>query len=220
MLSTFYKGIDVETIIRLLPADQIKHISNVRILVGKMMEELPNCGIYPKRTAEMFKYFNRAAFFHDIGKVGVPPEILSKPGKLTLEEYHIIQNHTLIGEELFQYISSGKIQGMPEYLIPLARDSAVYHHEWWNGKGYPYGIGGEKIPLIARITSICDSYDAMTSNRTYRKAHSHDYACGELKKNAGTQFDPELIQIFLDHEAEFLRLYEENMFVNEINGVF
>ena len=92
--------------------------------------------------------------------------------------------------------------------------TAIYHHEWWNGNGYPFGIDGKKIPLIARITSTCDAYDAMTSQRTYRHAPSHDYACQELSENAKTQFDPFLVSIFLNHEAEFLKLSKDVLYAD------
>ena len=77
-------------------------------------------------------------------------------------------------------------------------------HEWWNGNGYPYGIKCERIPLIARITSVCDVYDAITGDRSYRRARSHEYACSEIEANAGTQFDPVLAKLFLDNEFQFL----------------
>lgn len=153
-----------------------------------------------------YKRFGIAAFYHDIGKAWVPKELLSKPDQLSTEEMSLIRKHTLFADELFKLIRNGSVSGMPAELTQLAHDSAVYHHEWWNGNGYPYGIRDKQIPLIARITSVCDVYDAITSDRAYRKARSHEYACGEIEANAGTQFDPALAKLFLDNESRFWSL--------------
>ncbi len=153
-----------------------------------------------------YKYFGKAAFFHDLGKVLVPKQLLIKTGRLTKEEIYILQKHTLYAKGLIDMIKENEITGIPDYLIPLAFDAAVYHHEWWNGQGYTYGVSHEDIPMIVRVTSVCDAYDAMTSDRIYRKARTHDYACQELKTNAGTQFERALVNLFLDNEKEFLSL--------------
>lgn len=158
---------------------------------------------------EWYPYFGLAAHYHDIGKVCVPPDLLIKPGVLTPEEYCMIQQHTIFARELFDLARKRKTRGIPKTLIPLIYDAAVYHHEWWNGKGYPFGLRDQNIPFIARATAICDSYDAMVSDRAYRPAYSHDYACGELESGAGRQFDPALVDLFLDHEAEILRVFDE-----------
>lgn len=207
MPSTFRKGSDMRGIIRTLPRDQLQHLSRVGLFVRLLTANICGCDSYPEITqAEEYRYFGDAAFYHDIGKAWVPVEILLKPGKLTAEETHLVRRHTLLAEELFGLIDTGSISGMPEHLICLARDSAVYHHEWWNGQGYPYGLSQEEIPLVARITSICDVYDAITSNRPYRKAHSHAYACREIEANAGAQFDPVIAQIFLDYKDSFQKI--------------
>jgi diguanylate cyclase (GGDEF)-like protein/PAS domain S-box-containing protein len=127
------------------------------------------------------------AQFHDIGKVGVPDRILFKPGPLTREEYAEMQRHSEIGHRI--------AQSAPD-LVPIA-DWILKHHEWWNGEGYPLGLTGEEIPLECRILAIADAYDAMTSERPYRKAMGHEEALSELKEKAGIQFDPELVQIVL-----------------------
>lgn len=204
MSTVFCKGRNIKSIIKLLPAEQIKHMYHVKVLVDVMAEKTFKCNIYSE-TADVFqyKYFGSAAFYHDIGKIKVPKEILLKQGKLTDEEIYILRKHTLFAREIFKLIKDKVVSGIPDCLINLAYDSAVYHHEWWNGQGYPYGISCKDIPLIARITSICDAYDAITSKRSYREAHDHCYACNELKRNAGTQFDPVLVKVFLDNEQNF-----------------
>jgi HD-GYP domain-containing protein (c-di-GMP phosphodiesterase class II) len=208
MPATFSKGSDVRPIIQSLPADQIQHSFNVKRYVDVLTAILRRSSPYSELIRkEKYKSFGRAAFYHDIGKAWVSTEILIKPGKLTDEELFEIRKHPQYSEQLFKLILRGSISGLPTYLIRPAHDAAVYHHEWWNGKGYPYGLRQEHIPLIARITSICDVYDAITSDRPYRKACWHDYACSEIKEGAGTQFDPGLAEIFLDHEDEVLDVF-------------
>ena len=127
------------------------------------------------------------AQFHDVGKVGISNDILFKPGLLTGEEMKEVQCHSEIGHRI--------ARSSPE-LLPIA-DLILKHHEWWNGKGYPLGLVGEAIPLECRILAIADAYDAMTSDRPYRKAMNHETAVAELKRCAGTQFDPELVAKFV-----------------------
>jgi len=205
MYQTLCSESNVSQIIRSLPCEQIRHLIYVKHYVDIITEMILRTGAYPETiTLGGYKLFGKAAFYHDIGKAWVPEEILSKPDQLTAEEMSLMRKHTLFAEKLFKRISNGSVSGIPADLIQLAHDSAAYHHEWWNGNGYPYGIGFERIPLIARITSVCDVYDAITSDRSYRKAHSHEYACGEIEANAGTQFDPALAKLFLDNESRFL----------------
>lgn len=128
------------------------------------------------------------AKFHDIGKVGVPDRILFKPGVLTAEEALEMQRHSEIGHRI--------AKSAPD-LEPIA-DWILKHHEWWNGGGYPLGLKGEEIPLECRILAIVDAYDAMTSDRPYRKALSREKALNELKRCSGTQFDPYLVNKFID----------------------
>ena len=130
-------------------------------------------------TDEEISLIYRSAFLHDIGKIAVPDAVLNKPARLTDEEYGIMKNHTVWG---------GQILSGLEFL-PQADIGAVYHHERYDGKGYPYGIKGEELPWMVRIISAADSLDAMNSNRCYRKHCDKDYIIGEFEKGAGTQFD-------------------------------
>lgn len=128
------------------------------------------------------------AQFHDIGKVGVPDSILFKPGPLTGEEFREMRRHCEIGYRIAQAAND---------LIPIA-DWIIKHHEWWNGNGYPLGLREGDIPIECRILAIADAYDAITSDRPYRKAMTHEAAVNELKRCAGTQFDPLLVEKFLE----------------------
>ncbi len=129
-----------------------------------------------------------AGMTHDIGKIAIPDEILHKPAKLNDEEYEIMKTHAEIG---YKILDSAKENNR----IAL---TARHHHERYDGRGYPDGLKGEEIPLFSRIISVLDAYEAMTSNRVYRQAMSQSYAISELKKYSGTQFDPKMVEIFLE----------------------
>jgi HD-GYP domain-containing protein (c-di-GMP phosphodiesterase class II) len=126
------------------------------------------------------------AVLHDIGKISIPDSIIFKPGKLTSKEWEIIKKHPEIGYRV--------ARSSPD-LIQIAK-GILYHHERWDGKGYPEGLKGNKIPLISRIVAIADAYDAMTNDRPYRKAMSKNKALGEIERESGAQFDPSLAKIF------------------------
>jgi len=128
-----------------------------------------------------------AATLHDIGKIGVPESVLKKPGKLTGEEYNEMKLHPLKGARIMEHID----QLQP--VIPGIR----YHHERYDGKGYPHGLTGESIPLMGRIVAVADTYDALTTARPYRGARTPEYACREIEKNIGTQFDSRTAEAFL-----------------------
>lgn len=129
----------------------------------------------------MVREIRSIALLHDIGKIGVPDSVLNKPGKLTNEEYDIMKQHTMMGAEILKDIG----------MLPGIDVGAKYHHERYDGKGYPDGLAGEDIPLIARIIAVADAFDAMTSNRVYRKHLDMERVMGELEKGRGLQFDPE-----------------------------
>ncbi|MDC7222024.1 MAG: 7TM diverse intracellular signaling domain-containing protein [Spirochaetales bacterium] len=141
----------------------------------------------------------QSAILHDIGKVSVPDSILLKPGKLNEEEYELMKLHTVRGGEALENIEA-KI-GMESFLT-LGKEIAWAHHEKWDGSGYPKGLKGREIPLSARITSVADVYDALTSERPYKKAFSHKEARKIILEGEGIHFDPLLIKIFLEVEGQ------------------
>jgi putative two-component system response regulator len=130
----------------------------------------------------------RAAPLHDVGKIGIPDIILLKPGKLTPEEFEVMKNHTTIGAQILSR------SAVP--LLNLAEQIALSHHERWDGTGYPRGVDGRTIPLAARIVSVADAFDAMTSNRPYRQALRTDRAIAILRGQAGGQWDPDVVHAF------------------------
>jgi len=127
------------------------------------------------------------AVLHDIGKVGIKESVLQKPGPLTAEEWEEMKKHPEIGYRIAQ--NTPELATVAEYILS--------HHERWDGRGYPRGLKGEEIPLICRILAVADAYDAMTNDRTYRKAMSREKAIDEIRRNAGTHFDPQVADIFL-----------------------
>ncbi|SFC44250.1 HD-GYP domain-containing protein [Butyrivibrio sp. YAB3001] len=129
-----------------------------------------------------------AGLLHDAGKISIPDAVLNKPGKLTDEERRCIQDHTISGGNMLKQLSS--IRGI--------RETALYHHERFDGNGYPEGLKGEAIPLYARIVGVADSYDAMSSNRVYRRHLNKDEIIEEIQKGSGTQFDPDIVKYMVD----------------------
>jgi putative two-component system response regulator len=130
-----------------------------------------------------------AAALHDIGKIAVPDEILLKAGELTREERMVMEKHTQVGEALLKGCDSSK--------LIMAREIALYHHEKWDGSGYPHGLAGHAIPEWARVVAVCEVYDALTHRRMYREAFTEDIAVSYLIEQKGRRFDPEIVEVFL-----------------------
>jgi len=138
---------------------------------------------------EEIKEIENIGLLHDIGKIAIDEAILNKSDKLNDEEWEEIRKHPEIGYRILNAVND--MSEMSEYVLS--------HHERWDGGGYPKGLKGEEIPLKARIITIADTYDAMISDRAYRKALTEEVAVDEIKKNAGTQFDPQLARIFIEN---------------------
>ncbi|WP_378956025.1 diguanylate cyclase domain-containing protein [Pelosinus sp. sgz500959] len=185
----------VQTLAKALEARDFVTSGHADRLQYLIVELAMAIGLSDSRLSDL-RLFGR---FHDIGKVGIPDEILFKPGRLTDSEFEIMKRHCEIGYRIAQ--SSGE-------LAPIA-DWILKHQEWWNGQGYPLGIKGEAIPLACRILSIVDAYDAMTNERPYRDAICHDDAIAEIERCVGTQFDPNLVEIFKNIVAKTLDLGAE-----------
>lgn len=133
------------------------------------------------------RFMRYMGLMHDCGKMGIPDSVLNKPAKLTPEEMNIIRSHTVLGGKIVENFTA----------MPGVRECALYHHERYDGKGYPEGLKGEEIPLLARIICVADSFDAMNSDRCYRKRLKKSVIVKELKENAGTQFDPQIAMLMV-----------------------
>jgi putative two-component system response regulator len=137
-----------------------------------------------------------ASPMHDVGKIGIPDNILLKPGKLTSKEWDIMKTHPDIGAEI--------LSGSESELLKLAESIALTHQERWNGSGYPKGLKGEEIPLEGRLVALCDVFDALTSERPYKRAFSVEESMAIIEKNRGIDFEPELVDIFKDNLSDMV----------------
>lgn len=144
---------------------------------------------------------------HDIGKVGIPDHILKKPGKLTKEEFELMKNHPTIGANIFRDLKKS-LQIFNQDFFEVAENITRYHHEKWNGLGYPEGLAGLSIPIEARIVAIADVFDALTSKRVYKGAFNFEKAWDIIIDSSGTHFDPVLINLLNDNKDAFYQLYE------------
>ncbi len=182
----------------------IRTSSYIKVLAKTAMEE----GLYPNQLNEEFiELLEKAAPMHDIGKIVVPDYILKKPGKLTPEEFEIMKRHTTEGSRIVHDVLGN---GEDKKYIQMAADVAHYHHEKWDGSGYPNGLKGEHIPLSARFMAIADVFDALVSPRCYKDPIPIDEAFAIIKEGAGSHFDPKLAKCFLELEEP----------VTEITAIF
>ena len=172
------------------------HVRNTSNYVKMIAHAAKNAGLYPEIITDSFvEMVISAAPLHDIGKISVPDYILRKPGKLTAEEFEIMKIHAVEGGKLIHQV----IQDInDEEYIKIAYEMATYHHEKWNGKGYPEGLSGEEIPVSARIMAIADVYDALTMKRVYKEAFSTEKALAIIEEDTGLHFDPLLAPLFVD----------------------
>jgi response regulator RpfG family c-di-GMP phosphodiesterase len=164
------------------------------------MNKLREKGYYKEQLTEQFMYdVENSAPLHDIGKIKIPDRILNKNGKLDDDEYEIMKTHTIAGRDIIEQA----MQTVPrsQYLHE-AKNLAEFHHEKWNGKGYPHGLAGENIPLSARIMAVADVFDALVSERCYKKAFSFEVAMEIIQKDAGTHFDPKVAECFIEAADE------------------
>ena len=160
-----------------------------------------------REFAELLLY---ASTMHDVGKIGIPDSILLKPGRLSAEEWQIMKQHPLIGARI--------IGDHKSKLISLARETALFHHEKWDGSGYPHGIAGNAIPIAARIAAICDVFDALTSERPYKKAWSVEQAVAVLKEESGKHFEPAMVELFIANLPEILEIKESYLDTEVYDG--
>ena len=181
-------------------SDTGEHIQRTSVYVYILAKELRKQGYFPEMLTDSFvEQLRMAAPLHDIGKMVVPDSVLKKPGKLSKEEFDIMKQHTIEGGKILDNTLKDLED---EAYFGVAKEMAVYHHEKWNGMGYPYGISGERIPVSARIMAVADLFDALTSVRPYKKAYSVDRAYGILEEESGRQLDPRMVECFFAVRGE------------------
>ncbi|ETP72363.1 response regulator (CheY-like receiver domain and HD-GYP domain-containing protein) [Lachnospiraceae bacterium JC7] len=181
-------------------SDTGAHIQKTAAYVKIIAEGLKKKEYYAEKiTPKFISEVVRSAPLHDVGKISISDSVLNKPGKLTEEEYEIMKTHASEGKKIMETAISS-VHG--ESYLKEARNMAAYHHERWDGKGYPEGLHGEEIPLSARIMAVADVFDALTSPRVYKTAYTLEAAVNLLEEGAGTQFDPKCVEVFLESLPE------------------
>jgi len=178
------------------------HIGRTQRGVKIMLEEIERRGLYPEETKGWnTELLLQSCQLHDVGKISISDSVLKKPGKLTEEEYNAMKRHTSFGEKIIE-----KIEGMTKEseFLKYAKIFAANHHEKWDGSGYHNGLKGDNIPLLGRIMAIADVYDALTSERPYKKAFTHEESVRIINEGSGTYFDPALVEVF-NHAAQQFR---------------
>ncbi|WP_448524332.1 HD-GYP domain-containing protein [Pseudothermotoga sp.] len=186
----------ITELIRFKDKALFEHLLNVKTYSAELTKLCVKDGIIDERTAELVSF---AAFFHDIGKVLISDEILRKPGKLMPEEFESMKLHTVLGAKLFEkLIRTNK----DNRLLTALYQAIKYHHERFDGKGYPEGLQGDQIPIEARIVAVADVFDALTSSRSYRKAYTPFEAFSILASDEG-HFDPRILDVFVRNFERF-----------------
>lgn len=184
-----------------------EHLERMREYCRILCAQLCEFGKYSEAIDDAFiRSMYSASPLHDIGKVGVPDRILLKPGKLTSEEFDIIKQHTVLGATTLRAVQR-EFPGID--IVRIGIELAEGHHERWDGNGYPNGVAGELIPLAARILSVGDVYDAITSKRCYKDAMPHEECAAIIREGSGTQFDPEIVEAFTAVEYKFVKVRQE-----------
>ncbi|MFA6241846.1 MAG: HD domain-containing phosphohydrolase [Candidatus Hydrogenedentales bacterium] len=182
-----------------------EHLDRMRRYVREIAIELGN---RPKYDSIIDSGFIETLYYssplHDIGKVGIPDAILLKPGKLSVDEFDIMKTHALIGGDT---LKAADTEAGGNSFLTMGRDIAYFHHEKWDGNGYPFGLKGTDIPLPARILALGDAYDALTSRRPYKEPFTHEVSRDIIVKAAGSHFDPEVVDAFLARENKFINIH-------------
>ncbi len=174
-----------------------KHVKNTQMYVKMILDELYKRNLFPEQlTEEYMEDICKAAPLHDVGKIKVPDSVLQKPGKLTPEEYELMKRHTTYSEKIIKMII-GDVED--ENYVRIVEDIAMYHHERWDGTGYPMGLAGDRIPLAARIMAVADVFDALYEERVYKPPiRPIERIMQIMMEGRGTQFDPVIMDVFME----------------------
>jgi putative two-component system response regulator len=179
-----------------------EHIGRTQRYLDVLLNAILKNGLYEDEISKWnMSLVLQSAQLHDVGKIAIKDGILQKPGKLTDDEFEQIKFHTIFGERVINKIKESTTE---QEFMEYARIFAISHHEKWNGNGYPGKLKGEEIPLLGRIMAIADVYDALVSERPYKKSFSHDEAVEIIKKDSGSHFDPKIVEVFLSVTDDFM----------------
>jgi len=184
------------------------HILRTRRYVEILARQLATTPKYGWLGESSIRLLAKSAPLHDIGKVGIPDEILLKPGRLSADEYTVMKSHTSIGSHALTEIVGASAHPEKNEFLRYAREMTVAHHEHWDGSGYPAGLRGEEIPLAGRLMALADVYDALVSRRAYKEALTHAEAREFISQHSGSHFDPEVVAAFMARDAEFHEVAE------------
>lgn len=193
-----------------------QHVIRVSLYCGILAEAL---GL-PSETVDLLRMCSP---MHDLGKIGIPDHIIQKPGSLDLSEWEMMKEHTGIGKDILQPLTAEEIAlykrhtriaediltGTDSPLLKMARKIAAYHHEHWDGSGYPYGLKGEDIPIEARIVTVADVYDALSSQRAYKESFPEEKCQQVMRSFSGTLLDPAIVEVFFQNIDKILKIKEE-----------
>lgn len=193
----------LSTAIEFRSGESGEHVRRIYDITRMFLENSPLCSEF---SAEKREHVSLAAIMHDVGKISIPDAILNKPGRLTPEEFEIMKTHTTQGAQLLERIP--QMRELP--FFTYACDIAKFHHERWDGRGYPEGRTGDDIPLWAQIVSIADVYDALVSPRCYKKAFSFEKALAMIVGGECGVFNPEILACFQDIEGRLRNIYSSS----------
>lgn len=184
------------------------HIRRTQLYVKLLAERLRDHPRFAHVLSDrMIDLLYKSAPLHDIGKIGIPDNILLKPGKLTVEEFEVMKRHTTLGRKAIE--DAERRLGMRVAFLNIAKEIAYSHQEKWDGSGYPEGLRGDAIPLSARLMAVADVYDALISRRVYKPAFVHEQACAAIVRGRATHFDPDIVDAFVDLSGDFLRISQK-----------
>ncbi|MCL2773998.1 MAG: response regulator [Oscillospiraceae bacterium] len=193
------------TVIEFKSLESVEHVKRTSILTGMIVDILlKNPMFRDELMRKDYRIMIKAAPLHDVGKIAVPDRILLKPGKYTPEEFKIMETHTTKGSEIIKKLL---LDDEEDLYLRHCYDICRYHHERWDGNGYPDGMSGEDIPLSARIVSLVDVYDALVSQRVYKPPFTHEEAMQIIESEAGTKYDARIVEAFLAKQDNFKKIY-------------
>jgi len=183
------------------------HLERMRSYARELAANVISLDKYKDRYDESYvEEIFKSTPLHDIGKVGIPDRILLKPGKLTTEEFDIMKQHARIGGDT---LKAADMEAGRDSFLAMGRDIAYYHHEKWDGSGYPFGLAGEAIPLCARVAALADVYDALSARRPYKEPFAHEKCRSIILEGRETHFDPDVVDAFVALEPRFLEIRSE-----------